>query len=159
MSLAGLAQARSDGGRAAGFNGVITFRATKRREAGHVRSDDEGPNKVRLDGFGSSQGTMIIDNDAKIMIIVEPDEEAVHDDDPGRRQADAGHDGADDGAHEASSARRIRRKYKFEKTGKTEIVAGAPCEVWHGEYSGEDGEKDEGEACVAHGRRVRAGRD
>jgi hypothetical protein len=42
-------------------------------------------------------------------------------------------------------------KVSFAKTGRTEIVAGVPCEVWHGEYTDESGEKDEGEACVATG--------
>ena len=42
-------------------------------------------------------------------------------------------------------------KVTFAKTGKTETVAGVPCEVYRGEYIEEDGDKDQGEACVATG--------
>ena len=53
---------------------------------------------------------------------------------------------------------RTRAKYRFEKTGRSEVVAGAPCEMWQGEYTGENGEKEEGDRLRGQGRRVRAGR-
>jgi hypothetical protein len=42
-------------------------------------------------------------------------------------------------------------KYSFSNTGRTETVAGVPCQVWHGVYTGDEGKKDEGDACVANG--------
>ena len=42
-------------------------------------------------------------------------------------------------------------KASFTKTGKTETVAGAQCEIYHGVYIEDDGEKNEGDACVAPG--------
>ena len=41
-------------------------------------------------------------------------------------------------------------KLSFKNTGKTEIVAGVPCQVWYGTWDDAD-KKEEGEACVANG--------
>jgi hypothetical protein len=45
------------------------------------------------------------------------------------------------------------RDYKVDlkDTGRTETVAGTKCEIWHGSSTDEDGQKREGEACVAKG--------
>ena len=56
-----------------GFNGVITF-----LNAGSSGKQDTfvqytKGRKVRFDGFGSSKGSMIVDNDAKVMMMVDPE--------------------------------------------------------------------------------------
>ena len=91
---------------------------------------------------------MIIDNDAKTMMIVEPEKKQymlMTQEDAKQMQAMMGPMMSDQ-QHATDPS-----KYKFAKTGKSEVVAGAPCEMWHGEYTGEKGEKEEGDACVAEG--------
>ena len=137
------------GGAAAqlGFNGVITFQSDRSGGKSDTFVQTTKGNKLRLDGFGSSQGTMIIDNDAKTMIIVEPEKKQymlMTQEDAKQMQAMMGPMMHQQHATDPS-------KYKFEKTGKSEVVAGAPCEMWHGVYTGEKGEKEEGDACVAEG--------
>lgn len=131
------------------FNGVITF-----LNAGESGRQDTfvqytKGNKVRLDGFGASHGSMIIDNDAKVMMMVDPAKKQVMtmtEDDAKQMQAMMGSmmkhpDKEDESAGKAS----------FTKTGKTETVAGVRCEIYHGVYIEDDGDKDEGDACVAPG--------
>jgi hypothetical protein len=135
-----------------GFNGVITFV----NEGGAGKQDTfvqyTKGHKVRLDGFGAHQGAMIVDNDAKVMMMVDPAKKqymTMTEDDAKQMQAMMGP------MMEQMKARKNPKtatgRLAFAKTGKTEMVAGVPCEVYRGEYIEEDGEKDQGEACVATG--------
>jgi hypothetical protein len=134
------------------FNGVITFlnAGTSGKQDTFVQYTKG--NKIRLDGFGANRGSMIIDNDAKTMMMIDPDKKQVMtmtEDDAKQMQAMMG-----------PMMERMKQQGKkdeesgnasFTKTGKTETVAGVRCEVYHGVYVEEDGEKNEGDACVATG--------
>lgn len=135
-----------------GFNGVITFVSDRTAGAQDTFVQTTKGHKLRLDGFGSRGGSMIVDNDAKLMMMVDPAKQqymTMTADDAKQMQAMMGPMMERMRQHQAQ--RRDPSKFTFAKTGRTEIVAGVPCEVWHGEYTGEDGEKDQGEACVAAG--------
>ena len=135
-----------------GFNGVITFL----NEGSSGKQDTfvqyTKGHKVRLDGFGSSRGSMIVDNDAKVMMMVEPEKKqymTMTEDDAKQMQAMMAP--MMDKMKQQQSTKADAGKFSFTKTGKTETVAGVPCEVYRGEYVDEDGEKSDGEACMATG--------
>ena len=135
-----------------GFDGVITF-----VNAGSSGQQDTfvqytKGHKLRLDGFGRSHGAMIVDNDAKLMMIVDPDKKqymTMTEADAKQMQAMMGP------MMERMKKRRAERgdagKLDFANTGKTETVAGVRCQVWHGAYTDPNGDKREGEACIAPG--------
>jgi hypothetical protein len=133
-----------------GFNGVITFQSDRSGRQDTFVQYTKG-HKVRIDGMGSDGGWMIVDNDAKAMMIVEPRKQqymTMTQDDARQIQAMMGP------MMERMKRRRQEHgagKLDFTKTGKTESVAGVRCEVWHGAYTDEGGDKDEGDACVAAG--------
>jgi hypothetical protein len=135
-----------------GFNGVITFR----NEGSSGKQDTvvqySKGRKVRIDGFGAEHGAMIVDNDAKVLMIVDPAKHqymTMTEDDAKQMQAMMGP--MMEQMKQRQSAKPDASKLSFGKTGKTEIVAGVPCEVWRGTYTGPNGDQDEGEACIATG--------
>jgi hypothetical protein len=112
-----------------GFNGVITF--LSERDAGKQDTFVQYTKgrKIRIDGFGGQQGAMIVDNDAKVVMIVEPAKKqyvTMTEDDAKQMQAMMG-------PMMEQSKHKDAGKLNFAKTGKTETVAGVPCEVWRGE--------------------------
>ncbi|HEX2637134.1 MAG TPA: DUF4412 domain-containing protein [Gemmatimonadales bacterium] len=130
-----------------GFNGVITFTQDRDGKPATFVQTTKG-RKVRLQGFGSDSGALIVDGDAKVMMMVNPKEQqymVMTDEDAKQmaamaEQMKAKHPEAD------------RGQMSFTNTGRRETVAGVPCEVWHGTYSGgESDEKREGDACMAKG--------
>ena len=133
-----------------GFNGVITFTNYERDGKSSTFVQSSKGHKVRLDGMAGEQGAMIVDGDAKVVMMVEPEKKqyiTMTDADmklaqammgPMMDKAKAANQHADPG------------KYSFSNTGRSETVAGVPCQVWRGVYTGE-GKKEEGEACVASG--------
>jgi len=130
------------------FNGVITFLSKGESGRQDTFVQYTKGNKVRLDGFGATHGAMIIDNDAKVMMMVDPDKKQVMtmtEDDANQMQAMMGSMMKQPGKEDASD------KASFTKTGKSETVAGVRCEIYHGVYVEDDGDKDEGDACVATG--------
>jgi len=134
-----------------GFNGVITFL----NEGSSGKQDTfvqyTKGRKVRFDGFGSSKGSMIVDNDAKVMMMVDPEKKqymTMTEDDAKQMQAMMGPMME---RMKQQSKKADPGKFSFTKTGTTETVAGVPCEDYKGEYVDADGEKSDGEACVAVG--------
>jgi hypothetical protein len=134
-----------------GFNGVITFRQERDGKPTTFVQTTKG-RKVRLDGFGSDSGSMIVDGDAKVIMMVQPKEKKylVMTEEDAKQMA----------AMMGPMAERMKAKHpesgpgkvSFTKTGRRETVAGVSCEVWHGTYSGgEQAEKKEGDACLARG--------
>src|SRR6476619_7896548 len=135
-----------------GFNGVITF--VNEGSAGKQDTFVQYTKgrKVRLDGFGSQKGAMIVDNDAKVMMMVDPEKKqymTMTEDDAKQMQAMMGP--MMEKMKQQSKKGAAGGKVSFAKTGQTEPVAGVPCEVYRGEYVEEDGDKEQGEACVATG--------
>ena len=51
-----------------------------------------------------------------------------------------------------------RRNGKAVNTGKTSVIAGTKCELWHFSGTGEDGNAEAGEACLAKGAGFMVGR-
>lgn len=133
-----------------GFNGVITFRSDRSSGKQETFVQTTKGHKVRLDGFGSDSGSMIVDNDAKSMMMIEPSKQQyllMTQDDMKQMQAMMG-----PMLERMKQGQQSKQgSLNFTKTGKRETVAGAPCEVYHGTYVDEDGTRNEGEACVATG--------
>lgn len=130
-----------------GFNGVITFKQDRDGKPATFVQTTKG-RKVRLEGFGSDSGALIVDGDAKVMMMV----------DPRQKQYMVMTD--EDAKQMAAMAEQMKMKrpeaaqgqMSFTNTGRRETVAGVPCEVWHGTYSGGDKtEQREGDACMAKG--------
>ncbi|MGN6391456.1 MAG: DUF4412 domain-containing protein [Gemmatimonadales bacterium] len=133
-----------------GFNGVITFQSDRNGGKQETFVQTTKGHKVRIEGFGSDSGSMIVDNDAKSMMMVEPSKKQymlVTQQDMQQMQAMMGPmmERMKQG-HDAKQG-----SFNFTKTGKSEKVAGVSCDVYHGTYVDEEGNKNEGEACVATG--------
>jgi hypothetical protein len=135
-----------------GFTGAITFV----NAAGSGKQDTfvqytQG-RKVRLEGFGTHSGVLIVDNDAKTMIMLDPAKKqaiTMTEDDAKQMQAMMGP--MLERMRQQKSKKGDPGNFTFSKTGRTETVAGVPCEVYRGDYTDVDGEKLQGEACVANG--------
>jgi len=134
-----------------GFNGVITFTNSGRSGKPTTMVQTTKGNKLRLAGMGSDSGSVIMDNDAKTMMMVDPGKRqymVMTDEDSKQMQAMMGPMAE---RMKNMKSNRPEPKYRFAKTGATEVVAGVPCEVWQGEYTDSEGEKETGTACVAKG--------
>ena len=133
-----------------GFNGVITFQSDRSGKQDTFVQYTKG-HKIRLDGMGAAGGWIIVDNDAKSTMIVDPKKQQYM----MMTEADAKQMQAMMGPMMERMKQRRQQKgpgtIDFSNTGRTESVAGVRCEVWHGAYTDEAGDKDEGEACVAPG--------
>jgi Domain of unknown function (DUF4412) len=151
LALAALAGAPAPAAAQTGFEGVITFREYNKSDGTHsTMIQTSKGNKVRLDGMNGSKGSMILDGDAHSMIMIEPDEKKYMT----ITQADMDQMAAMMPADRSKNPRDPKnRDYKVDlkDTGRTETVAGTKCEIWHGSSTDEDGQKREGEACVAKG--------
>ena len=120
-------------GRRPGFNGVITFVNDGKAGQQDTFVQYTKGHRLRLDGWGKSHGWMILDNDAKLMMIVDPDKKqymTMTEADAKQMQAMMGP------MMELTKKRRAEHEKKgkldFANTGKTETVAGVRCEVWRG---------------------------
>ena len=136
-----------------GFNGVITFTDYWRDGKPSTFVQTTKGHKVRLDGMGGQQGSMIVDGDAKVMTMVEPEQKkyiTMTDEDMKQTQAMmAPMMEKMKAMHQAKHS--DSGKLSFSNTGRIETVAGVPCQVWRGVYAGADQKKEEGDACVASG--------
>jgi len=133
-----------------GFNGVITFTNYSQSGKQSTFVQTSKGHKIRLDGMGSDSTSMIVDGDAKVTMIVEPEKKqymTMTEEDMQQSQAMMG---AMMAKGKDRSGQTDSGKFSFSNTCKTETVAGVPCEVWRGVYTGED-KKEEGEARVASG--------
>src|SRR2546425_3102072 len=121
-----------------GFNGVITFTDYWHNGQPSTFVQTTKGHKVRLDGMGGRQGTMIVDGDAKVMTMVEPEQKryiTMTDEDMKQSQALM--------APMLQKAKGMNQhsepgKFNFSNTGRTETVAGVPCQVWHGKYTNDE---------------------
>jgi hypothetical protein len=122
---------------AQGFDGVIKF----------VNYNDDGNapdtmvqmtkgSKVRFEGMGKEGGgAMIMDGDKRIVLM------------PERKQYMVMVNKMSE--HEPPKSERT--KGTAVRTGKTETVAGIPCEVWHYTGTKHDGTPESGDACLSKG--------
>ncbi|HKT58480.1 MAG TPA: DUF4412 domain-containing protein [Gemmatimonadales bacterium] len=135
-----------------GFTGVITFLSTGSSGKQDTFVQYTKGRKVRFDGFGATHGSMIVDNDAKVMMMVDPDKKqymTMTEEDAKQMQAMMGP--MMEKMKQQSAQKGTAGEVAFTKTGKTMTVAGVPCEIYRGQYVDEEGGKNEGEACVATG--------
>jgi hypothetical protein len=95
--------------------------------------------KTRMEGVGHGS-TLIMTADKMYMI-----------DTPNKQYVEAPLDAKD--VAEMSTG----KKGSATKTGKTESVAGITCEDWHYKATNDDGEAEEGDACIAKGAGVMMG--
>lgn len=134
-----------------GFDGVITFRQDRDGKLSTFVQTTKG-RKVRLDGFGSDSGSVIVDGDAKVIMMVQPRQKKylVMTEEDAKQMA----------AMMGPVAERMKAEHSetepgsisFANTGRKETVAGVSCEVWHGTYSGgQKAGKQQGDACLAQG--------
>jgi Domain of unknown function (DUF4412) len=92
--------------------------------------------KIRFEGMGKSGGAMIMNGNTRLMLITDQKKYMEMPANLGAREA-----GEEASKHHGTA----------EKTGKTETIAGIPCEDWHYKGTKADGSAEEGEACVAKG--------
>jgi hypothetical protein len=136
-----------------GFEGVITFTNYEHGGKPSTFIQTTKGHRLRLDGFGSA-GSMIIDNEAHVVMIVQPDKKqymTMTQDDIKQMQAMMGP--MMERMKQRGKSKHAAGNFTFTPTGKKETVAGVKCAVWHGEYTDatDPSDKDEGEACVANG--------
>jgi Domain of unknown function (DUF4412) len=122
---------------AQGFNGVIQF-ASYEDHPSHpdTMTQMTKGSKIRFEGRGMSGGAMIMNGTERIVLIPEQKQYMTL----------PASFGADQAVKKSS-----KHHGSASKTGKTETVAGIPCEVWHYEGTGNDGKPEVGDACVAKG--------
>ena len=150
LALTALAMAPAPAAAQTGFEGVITFREYNKSDGTHsTMIQTTKGNKVRLDGMNGSKGSMILDGNTQTMIMVEPDEKKYMT----VTKADMDQMAAMMATRGKNPRDPKNREYTVDlkNTGRTETVAGTKCEIWHGSSTDAEGQKHEGEACVAKG--------
>jgi hypothetical protein len=148
LALTALAVAPAPAAGQTGFQGVITFQQYNKGDGTHsTMIQTTKGNKVRLDSMGGSKSSMILDGDTHTMIMIEPGEKKYM----VVTQADMDQMAAMMKPATPRDPKEREYKVDLKDTGRTETVAGTKCEVWHGTSTDPDGQKHEGEACVATG--------
>ena len=129
---------------AQGFDGVIQF-VSYENHADHpdTMTQMTKGDKVRIEGMGRRGGAMIMNGTSRIIVMPEQKQYMELPADFGGRAA----------ASEAAKHHGVAVK-----TGKTETVAGIPCEDWHYKGTDDDGKTQEGDVCVAKGAGLMLGR-
>jgi uncharacterized protein DUF4412 len=121
---------------AQGFDGVIQFVSYENHpEHPDTMTQMTKGNKVRLEGMGKG-GAMIINGTNRIIVIPEQKQYMELPMDLGEK---------------ATAGESAKHHGVAVKTGKTENVAGIPCEDWHYKGTDDDGKAQEGDVCVAQG--------
>jgi hypothetical protein len=119
------------------FNGVIQFVSYENHpEHPDTMTQMTKGDKIRMEGMGRGGGAMIMSGTSRIVILPERKQYVEMPMDFGGKEA----------ASEMS-----KHHGMAVKTGKTETIAGIPCEDWHYKTTDEDGKAEEGDVCVAQG--------
>ncbi len=141
-----------------GFNGVVVWRTLVNGQQETETQTTKG-RKARFDYTCPSlkvSCTMIVDADARVSRMIRHDKKqylTITETDA--KQLDAIRPMLEPTFSERMKQRKLEGgdwsklwgNLKFENTGRTEIVAGVPCEVWLGRDPA--GSNDKGEACIA----------
>jgi hypothetical protein len=129
-----------------GFEGVIQFKSHFEDEGERTMVQMSKGSKIRFEQHGGESdgetSVAIFDLTSRSMLVLLPTQHAYMSMDL-RAQAKAAK--KDTAAHPTD-----RNAVKFNRTGRTETVAGVPCEIYHATGT-EDGEPMEGDACLAKG--------
>jgi hypothetical protein len=136
------------------FEGVIAFQMIGDDNKPDTMIQTTKGNTLKLEGMGKGKGAVVFDAVKHRMLMIQPEEKqyivATEED---MQQMNMMTQAAMQkfAKKEAKSADdEDNVKIDFRPTGRTETVAGVKCEVWHG-TSIREGEKKEGEACLAKG--------
>jgi hypothetical protein len=122
---------------AQGFDGVMQFvNYEDHPDHPDTMTQMTKGSKIRMEGMGRGGGAMIMDGTNRIIILPEQKQYMELPADLGSKQA---------------AAESARHHGVATKTGKTETVAGIPCEDWHYKGTKDDGTVEEGEVCLAKG--------
>jgi hypothetical protein len=140
LAVASLVATMTSQVRAQTFEGVTQFVNYQTANSEHPDTITQivKGSKTRMEGFGHGSA-MIMTADKMIMI-----------DTPNKQYVEAPMDAKDVAASSD-------RKGSAMKTGKTESVAGVTCEDWHYKTADDDGNAEEGDACLAKGAGVMLG--
>lgn len=143
VSVALGTQAAAPAGAQTGFTGTVTYENHSQDGTPSTLVEIQKGNKTRIEMGGGtavtgSQGAGIIDRDAGTMTVIMPSQKAYMT--FPRRPLDEA----------AMGKQSAGDKTAFSNTGKTKIVAGVPCEIYHGTVT-RNGKAEEGDACIAKG--------
>jgi hypothetical protein len=136
------------------FEGIIAFQMIGQDQKPDTMIQTTKGNTIKLEGMGHGKGAVIFDAAKHRMLMIQPEEKqyvlATEEDMQlmNMMTQAAMQKFAKPGAK--SDADEDDTKIDFAPTGRTETVAGVKCQVWHG-TSVRNGEKHEGEACIADG--------
>jgi Domain of unknown function (DUF4412) len=136
------------------FEGVIAFQMIGVDQKPDTMIQTTKGNTLKLEGMGHGKGAVVFDATKHRMLMIQPDEKqyivATEEDmqQMNMMTQAAMEKFAKKGAKSEDDEDNV--KIDFRPTGRTETVAGVKCEVWHG-TSIREGEKHEGEACLAKG--------
>jgi len=136
------------------FEGVVAFQMIGDDNKPDTMIQTTKGNTIKMEGWGKGNGAVVFDAAKHRMLMIQPEEKqyvlATEEDmqqmnmlmQAGMQKFGKKGTKADDDQENP--------QIKFGPTGRTETVAGVKCEVWHG-TSVQNGEKKEGEACLADG--------
>jgi hypothetical protein len=134
------------------MEGAVTFRMTDDDgKVSEMKQITKGQ-KVRIEGFGSDQGAWIMDPQTGRMMILDPKHKQamVMTKQDMEQMRTMGAAVKKQYGKEKPGAEEADYKLDFKPTGESRTIAGTKCEVWRG-YTEEDGDREEGEACLADG--------
>ena len=121
---------------AQGFDGVIQFVSYENHpEHPDTMTQMTKGNKLRIEGMGKG-GVMIMNGTSRIVVIPERKQYVELPVDFAKKDA----------TREAAKVHGVAAK-----TGKTETVAGIPCEDWHYKGTDDEDKPTEGDVCVSKG--------
>jgi hypothetical protein len=122
---------------AAQYNGVIQFVSYNDHDGAPdtIVQMTKG-SSLRFENMGGHGGAMIMKGNTRTIMM------------PDRKQYMDWPAEMDSKAVEREAS---KRHGTAEKTGKTETIAGIPCDDWHYKSTDDDGKTAEGEVCVSHG--------
>jgi len=121
---------------AQGFDGAIQFVTYgNHTDRPDTMTQITKGSKIRFEGLGKNGAAMIIDGTNRLILIPEQKQYMEVPMSLGGRET------AEAAKHQGSA----------ERTGKTENIAGIPCQVWHYKRVKDDGSREEGDVWVAKG--------
>lgn len=121
---------------AQGFQGVMQFVSYENHtDAPDTLTQFTKGSKIRFEGMGKGGGAMIMDGNNRLILM------------PDQKKYMVMPMNADKFDHKPTEM----KKGTAVRTGKTETVAGIPCEIWHYTGAKEDGTPETGDACLAKG--------
>jgi hypothetical protein len=136
------------------FEGVIAFKMVGEDGKTDTMTQTTKGNTLKLEGMGKGNGAVVFDAAKHRMLMIQPEEKQyIVTTEEDMQQMNMMTQAAmqkysKKGAKSEDDEDNV--KIDFGPTGKMETVAGVKCEVWRGS-SVRDGEKREGEACIAKG--------